>query len=90
MAETPTMVLGAEQTFTIEGRGNSSWTRFGEVGALVAANARRNRATFRGLRRMARLAAIAPMEAVAELRRHDAQARRFGQNFDRTLDALGV
>jgi len=86
MVATPARELLDDAVFTIVGRGNRLGRCLGEVLRLVARNARRNRETFRGPRRLARLAAIGPtlaVQRVLELRRDQA---RLGAELDRALD----
>jgi hypothetical protein len=84
MAETPARELLAEGAFAIDGRGARLAGTLGEVLRLVARNASRNRATFRGPRRLARLAAIGPALAV----RRVLELRRAKERLGRELDAL--
>ena len=86
MVATPSRQLLDERVFSIVGRGNRLGRCLGEVLRLVAKNARRNRDTFRGPRRLARLSVIGPTLAVRrvlELRRDQA---RLGAELDRALD----
>jgi len=86
MIATPTRELLDERVFSIVGHGNRLGRCLGEVLRLVAKNARRNRATFRGPRRLARLAVLGPtiaVQRVLELRRDQA---RLGAELDGALD----
>ena len=76
MVETPAADLLRDRVFEIEGRGNGLTSVLREVLQLIVINARRNASTFRGPRRFARLLALAPYLATAEIvRGHRAQAR---------------
>ncbi len=90
MVDTPARELLDGNVFSIAGRANRLDRCLGEVLRLVARNARRNRATFHGPRRLARLALIGPSTAVRrvlELRRGQA---RLGAELDRALDAAAL
>ncbi len=94
MVETAPARLLADGVFGIEGRGNGSAAVVAEVLRLVAANARRNRATFRGLRRSVRLGVLAPYLALRELasqrRRQIALARRLDEALDEVEARMGA
>jgi hypothetical protein len=86
MISTPTRELLDDRVFSIVGRGNRLGKCLGEVLRLVAKNAGRNRETFRGARRLARLAVLGPglaVRRVLDLRRDQA---RLGAELDRALD----
>jgi hypothetical protein len=85
MVETPTQELLEERTFEIEGRGNDLLSCLGEVMRLIAGNAWRNRSTFRGPRRMARLVAIGPTLGVRKVLRHRRHQDRLGLELDQVL-----
>lgn len=88
MLDTPTAALIAEDVLTIEGRGNGLVSCLAEVLGLVLVNARRNLATFREPRRLARLVALAPALAVGEVLRHRRQQQRLGAALDRVLATM--
>ena len=90
LVATPTHELLDDRVFSIVGRGNRLDRCLGEVLRLVARNARRNRDTFRGTRRLARLAVLGPalaVQRVLELRRDQA---RLGAALDRALDTAAA
>lgn len=88
MVETRPTQLLADGVFGIEGRGNGSAAVVSEVLRLVAANARRNRATFRGLRRGLRLGVLAPYLALRELLSQRRQQIALARRLDEALDEV--
>lgn len=86
MLDTPGRRLLEEEAFTIVGRGTRLGSCLAEVLRLVGQNARRNRATFRGPRRTARLAVIGPWLAIRKVLRHRIHQERLGRGLDRVLD----
>lgn len=84
MAATPPHELLADRVFAIDGCAARLTSCLGEVLRLVARNAVRNRHTFRGPRRLARLAAIGPSLAI----RRVLELRRAKERLGRQLDAV--
>ncbi len=85
MVESPTQELLEESIFEIEGRGNHLFSCLGEVMGLIAGNAWRNRSTFRGPRRMARLVTIGPTLGVRKVLKHRRHQDRLGVQLDQVL-----
>ncbi len=85
MVRTPARELRAERVFESEGRGNGLGLVSLEVLRLVVANARATRSSFRGPRRLLRLAAIAPRVALGEILRGRREAWRLGRELDAVL-----
>src|SRR5204863_10118943 len=85
MVSTPARELLDDGVFGIVGRGNRLGRCLGEVLRLVARNARRNRDTFRGPRRLARLAVLGPTLAVRRVLALRRDQARLGAELDRAL-----
>lgn len=88
MLETPPRTILEEEVFTVLGRGSRLGSCLSEVLRLLAHNARRNRQTFRGLRRTSRLAVIGPWLAIRKVLRHRIRQERLGRRLDRVLDEV--